>query len=48
MDVLQIAVECECEKFVSRPTVQNNLTHLWIGPRKNEIELVFFSINSEL
>jgi len=40
MDSLQIAVECECEKFVSSPLVQNNLTNLWRGPRKIEIELV--------
>ena len=43
MDSLQIAVECECEKFVSSSNVQSSLDKIWSGPVKEKIEMVIFS-----
>ena len=40
MDCLELAVHCECEKFVSSPTVQRILTNIWNGKKNNHLKMV--------
>ena len=40
MDVLELAVYCKCEEFVSMPIVQNVIKNIWEGKKFNSNELV--------
>ena len=41
MDVLELAVECQCEKFVSNLVVQKILDEIWKGKKNiDKINLV--------
>lgn len=35
MDVIELAVECKCEKFVSDIIIQNSLDNIWYGRNDN-------------
>ena len=39
-DVLDLAVHCECEDFVSMPIVQKVIDNIWNGTKYDQEELV--------
>jgi hypothetical protein len=39
-DVLELAVHCECQEFVSMPIVQKVIDHIWNGTKFNQDEMV--------
>lgn len=41
-DVLELAVICECEEFVSMPIVQNVITAVFYGEKFDETDLVHY------
>ena len=47
IDCLDLAVECECEKFVSSSAIQNILDKMWLGYNENEtlVSVIVYSLN---
>ena len=44
MDCLELAVTCDCKKFLSQPTIQKVMDNLWKGTTIDESELVVFTV----
>ena len=40
MDVLELAVYCDCQEFVSLPIVQNVINDIWSGKKFDKRDLV--------
>ncbi len=40
MDCLDLAIECECEQFVSTQMVQRVLDKIWLGKRNDSSTIV--------
>jgi hypothetical protein len=40
MDCLQLAMHCQCKRFLSTPIIQNILDDIWKGKRKKSTGLV--------
>lgn len=40
MNVLELAVNCKCKRFVSYTTVQTVLDDVWYGREKAEIDTI--------
>ena len=44
MDCLEMAVHCQCKRFVSNVTVQRILDNIWTGKRNEPLEIVIICL----